>query len=71
MRRSRYSKVSAALVGLTLLGASSFTGCSDQQETGTAVTDTPEAEAGRKASMDGMKAIMQPKGQASGRQKPR
>jgi hypothetical protein len=71
MCRSRQSKVSAALIGLTLLGAVSFTGCSDQQQSGTAVTDTPEAQAGRKASMEGMKAIMAKKGQAPGGQKPK
>ena len=62
MCRSRQSKVSAALIGLTLLGAVSFTGCGDQQQSGTTVTDTPEAEAGRKASMDGMKALMEQEG---------
>ena len=71
MCRSRHSKVSAALIGLTLLGAVSFTGCSDQQQSGTSVTDTPEAQAGRKASMDGMRAIMEKKGQAPGGQRPK
>ena len=71
MCRSRQSKVSAALIGLTLLGAVSFTGCSDQQQSGTSVTDTPEAQAGRKASMDGMRAIMEKKGQAPGGQRPK
>jgi hypothetical protein len=50
---------------LAILGALSVTGCSDTQQTGTTVSDSPEAQAGRKASMDGMKAIMEKqKGQA-------
>jgi len=64
MRRSRHSKGSAALIGVFLLNVLFFTGCSDQQQSGTVVQDTPEAQAGRKASMDGMRAIMEKKAQA-------
>lgn len=51
-------RASRALTGLALLGAMSVTGCSDQQQSGTVVEDTPQAQAGRKASMEGMKSIM-------------
>ena len=67
MRGSRHSRGPAALIGLALLGALSLVGCGDEQHTtGTSVKDTPEAQAGRKASMDGMKSIMQQKGQTKG-----
>jgi hypothetical protein len=66
MRRSSLSKGSLALTSLALLSAQFLAGCSDEQhQSGTAVNDTPEAQAGRKASMDGMKAIME-KGQPKG-----
>jgi hypothetical protein len=42
-----------------LLGASFFAGCSEQNQSGTMVEDSAQAQAGRKASMDGMKAIME------------
>jgi hypothetical protein len=59
MRRIRNVWAVSALTGLVILGALSVTGCGDQQQTGTVVADTPQAQAGRKASMDGMKAIME------------
>jgi hypothetical protein len=59
MYRIRSVRVSSVLTGLALLGALSVTGCSDQQQSGTTVQDTPQAQEGRKASMDGMKAIME------------
>jgi hypothetical protein len=64
MCRIRNVRASSVLTGLALLGALSLAGCGDQQESGTTVQDTTQAQAGRKASMDGMKAIMEkPKGQ--------
>ena len=72
MRGSRHSRGPAALVGFALFGALPLVGCGDEQHTtGTSVKDTPEAQAGRKASMDGMKSIMQQKGQSKGQQAPR
>jgi hypothetical protein len=64
MHRSRHPKVSAALIGLVLLNVLCLTGCSDQPQSGTVVEDTPEAQEGRKKSMDGMKALMDKKGRA-------
>ena len=67
MRRSCLSQGSVALTGLALLSALFVAGCGDEQrQSGTVVQDTPEAQAGRKASMDGMKAIMERKGQTKG-----
>jgi len=46
---------------MALLGALFFAGCSDNQKSGSAVEDTAQAKAGRKASMEGMKGIMEKK----------
>ncbi len=66
MRTLLHVRGFAALMGLTLLGALSITGCGDQdqRQSGTAVQDTPEAQAGRKASMEGMQSIMQKQNKA-------
>jgi hypothetical protein len=67
MRMSWLPKGLVVLTGLALLSAQFIAGCGDEQhETGTVVKDTPEAQAGRKASMDGMKSIMEQKGQPKG-----
>jgi len=70
MHRSWHPRGSAALIGLTLLGVLFSTGCSDQPQSGTVVQDSPEAQEGRKKSMDGMRDLMDKKGQAKGAQQP-
>ncbi len=59
MRQSRRPSYGVGLLSSVLLGALSFTGCGPGVETGTAVKDTPEAVAGRQASMEGMKKAME------------
>jgi len=58
MRNPLRLSVLAVVVG-GILGASALPGCGDEMKTGSSVKDTPEAQAGRKASMDGMRAAME------------